>query len=486
MHGSGSLRRWRLSATLLALYVGLVLLPVALAAVQGLEARPWRDELATGLGLAGFTMLLMEFLLSGRFKRLSAQVGQDRVMQFHQVMAYVLVGFLLLHPFLYSLPMGDTPPTVPPGEEWLRLPLWPGLTGMFAWVLLAMLVFMAIARDELPMRYEAWRISHGLGALLIALFGLHHTLEAGRYSQDVWLTGFWVLAVLVAVASLIHVHVIIPLRQRRYPLRVATVRQEAERTWTVELEPDTEAGHPGSPFPYRAGQFAWLKLERPLFRITEHPFSIASAPAQWPRIAFAIKEAGDFTNGIGELAQGTRAYLDGPYGHFTLDENDARPLVLVGGGIGMAPIMALLRELRARQSHRTLVVVQTNRSTAQQLYTAELEDLTRELDLRVHYMLSDPPEDWNGLIGLPDATLVQQVVRLPLQDCVYYLCGPPAMIDTLEHGLLSRLRIPAGQVVSERFRYTLGTRRGSSTRLLTAAIGSALVILAGVAWFAVR
>lgn len=486
MHGSGSHRRWRLSASLLALYLVLALLPVTLAAVQGLEPRPWRDELATGLGLAGFTMLLMEFLLSGRFKRLSAQVGQDRVMQFHQVMAYVLLAFLLLHPFLYSLPMGETPPTVPAGEEWLRLSLWPGLSGILAWVLLAMLVFMAIARDDLPMRYEAWRFSHGLGALLIALFGLHHTLEAGRYSQDVWLTGFWVLGVLVAVASLVHVHVIIPLRQRRYPLKVVTVRQEAERIWTVELEPDTAAGHPGTVFPYRAGQFAWLKLERPLFRITEHPFSIASAPAQWPRIAFSIKEAGDFTNGIGELAPGTRAYLDGPYGHFTLDESDARPLVLVGGGVGMAPIMALLRELRARQSQRTLVVVQTNRDIAQQLYTAELEAMTSELDLRVHYMLSAPPADWDGLTGLPDATLLQQVVRVPPQDCVYYLCGPPAMIDTLEHGLLSRLGIPAGQVVSERFRYSLRTRRGSSTRLLAATVGAALIILAGVASFAVR
>ena len=61
--------------------------------------------------------------------------------------------------------------------------------------------------------------------------------------------------------------------------------------------------------------------------------------------------------------------------------------------------------------------------------------MIREFDPRVHHMLSECSTDWNGLAGLPDATLVQQVVRVPLQDCVYYLCGPPAMIDTLEHGL---------------------------------------------------
>ena len=60
--------------------------------------------------------------------------------------------------------------------------------------------------------------------------------------------------------------------------------------------------------------------------------------------------------------------------------------------------------------------------------------IIKEFDLTVHHKLSEPSADWNGLFGLPGATPVQQVVRGPLQDSVYYLCGPPAMIAPLEHG----------------------------------------------------
>ncbi len=67
-------------ALLLALYLGLALLPLALAAAQGLPPRPWPDELSSGLAMAGFAILLLEFALSGRSQRLSARVGMANVL----------------------------------------------------------------------------------------------------------------------------------------------------------------------------------------------------------------------------------------------------------------------------------------------------------------------------------------------------------------------------------------------------------------------
>ncbi|WP_171909762.1 ferredoxin reductase family protein [Aquisalimonas asiatica] len=387
--------------------------------------------------------------------------------------------------FLYTLPMGTPAPLDRDAQTWLNLPLLPGLSGLLAWIALGLLVFMAVARDGLPMRYEAWRLSHGVGAVLIALFGLHHTLEAGRYSQDTLLAGFWVLATLVAIASLVHVHVLIPMRQRRQPYRITTVRPEAERTWTIELEPDKDAGHPGNPLPFHAGQFAWLKLQRPLFRMTEHPFSISSAPADWPRIAFTIKEAGDFTGRIAEVSPGTPAYLDGPYGHFTVAPGENQPLVFIAGGVGMAPIMAMLRQLRHDGYRQPITVIQGNRSGSQILFADELDAMAETLDLSVHQVLSEPPAEWSGHRGVPDRALLEALIPAEQRAAAcYYLCGPPAMIDALEQTLLSDFGAPARQVIAERFRYTLGGRRSSARRLVYAALAAAAVILAGVAGFA--
>lgn len=472
---------------LLGGYVAVALLPLLLAGAQETAPRPWRDDLATGLAMAGFVMLLAEFLLSGRFKTLSAQVGMDRVMQFHQIMAYAVVAFLLLHPFLYTLPMGAPPPLDAQPRQWLTLPLLPGLSGLLAWLLLGVLVFTAVARDDLPVRYETWRLSHGVGAAVIALLGLHHTLDAGRYSQDGWLAAFWVFAVLLALASLVHVHLIIPLRQRSWPMRVAHVAQVAERTWSMELEPDTDAGHPGTAMPYRAGQFVWLKLHHPLLRLTEHPFSVSTAPAQWPRIGFTIKEAGDFTAAVGSLQTGTRAYIDGPYGNFTLDPSEARSLVLLAGGVGMAPIMSLLRDLRAQRSQRSIVLIQGNRVAEQRLFTDELEAMQRELNLAVHHVLSEPPENWTGPRGVPDRRLLEQLIPPEhREEAVYFICGPAAMIDAMEATLQADLGVPPERIRSERFRHTQGAQHGRAARVLHAVVGVALLIVGGVLWFAVR
>lgn len=74
-------------ALLLALYLALAALPLALASLQSLPRRPWPDELASGLGMTALAVLLMEFLLSGRYRALSAGVGMDLTMRFHQMMA---------------------------------------------------------------------------------------------------------------------------------------------------------------------------------------------------------------------------------------------------------------------------------------------------------------------------------------------------------------------------------------------------------------
>lgn len=466
----------------------LALLPLLLATMQGLPARQLQDDLASGLALVGFAMLLLEFLLSGRFKGLSAAVGMDRVMQFHQIMAWLLVLFLVLHPFLYYLPTESaTAPFDPTAVSDGEIGLLPSLSGWAAWFLLLLLVFTAAVRDDLGIRYETWRASHGVGAVLIALFGLHHAVEAGHYSGDSLLTGVWVVAVLIAIGSLLNVHLFIPLRQRRRPYRVHAVRHAAERTWALTLKPDTAAGHPGDLFPYRAGQFVWLRFERALFHITEHPFSLSSTPADGAPLEVTIKAAGDFTNGIRDIPQGSRVYLDGPYGNFTLQQGDVRPLVLIGGGVGMAPLMGLLRDLIRRGVNRRVRAIQGNRVEEQILYREELAQLARDARIAVHQVLSEPPADWDDEQGVPDEALLTRCVsESERDDAVFYVCGPPAMIDSVEHTLLHRFRIPPERVICERFRYTLGNRRGSTGRLLKACLGTAAVLLLAVLLFALR
>jgi predicted ferric reductase len=129
------------------------------------------------------------------------------------------------------------------------------------------------------------------------------------------LAAFWAILAGLAVLTLVHAYLLKPLMQRRQPFRVVSNRQIADRSFELVIRPD----HAHS-FHFRAGQFAWLNLGHSPFSLTEHPFSISSAPADLPDIAFTNKQSGDFTNRIGDIPLGTRALVDGPHGSFVLPE----------------------------------------------------------------------------------------------------------------------------------------------------------------------
>ena len=447
-------------ALLLALYLALTLLPLALAWGQGLPARPWLAELSSGLAMAGFALLLAEFALSGRWRALSRGVGMDLTMRFHQAMALGALALLIAHPFLYA--DYAQRPDHPAGA---RLTPAATVSGLAAWMLLLALVYFATLRRSLGWTYETWRLTHGLGALALALAGAHHVLDTGRYAQAPELRWYWLAAVGLAALSLLRVYVAKPLFQARW--RVVLVAREAERLWRLVIEPAGTAD-----FLFRAGQFVWLKLGRALGRITEHPFSIASAPGQLPRLQFLIKEAGDFTRAIGSIAPGTPAFVDGPYGNFTREGREAEGTLLIAGGVGIAPILCLARDLAATGDTRPMTIVYADSSEAQLAARGELEAICRA-----------PGRELRLVLGrlLDRDTLRQALPPAGADRWLYFVCGPPAMIDAVESSL-ARLGVPLDRIVSERFVYDTGiaTPREKLTRAALAAVllVQALAVLA--------
>ena len=95
---------------LIAFYVLVVTLPLIVSWSVGGPPRPFLQELASGLGILAFSMILVEFVLSGRFKSISNSIGMDVTMRFHQIMARTAPVFALLPPLLYGgSPSGPDP-----------------------------------------------------------------------------------------------------------------------------------------------------------------------------------------------------------------------------------------------------------------------------------------------------------------------------------------------------------------------------------------
>jgi predicted ferric reductase len=200
------------------------------------------------------------------------------------------------------------------------------------------------------------------------------------------------------MGSLLYVYLIAPLRRTARPWRVTGVTRLSPRQWEMTLAPE---GHSG--LAYRAGQFAWLNVRHSAFSLKENPFSLSSAPSAGPEVSFLIKELGDFTRTIGQIEPGTIAHLDGPYGSLAIDHRPEPGIALIAGGVGLAPLLGILRHLRATGDPRPVKLVYGNRLAEQIVCRADLrpEDVT--------YVLSEPPAGWDGETGRIDAALIDRV-----------------------------------------------------------------------------
>ena len=426
----------------LAVYLLLATAPLLLAFVAPRpEAAGFAWDFAMALGYAGVAMMGVQFVLTARFKRACAPYGIDVVYYFHRYLALVLLALIAAHALIASAVDPAAAGPLDPRHASTEMSV-----GRLALLLLLVIVVSSLWRKRLGIEYDRWRRAHALLAVLALLAAVTHVDGAASYLTSPAKRLVWLALTLAWLAVIVHVRVLRPLRLRRRPYRVAALRREHGRTCTLTLAP---VGHTG--FSFQPGQFAWLSLRSSPFALREHPFSFASAPAADGSVAFTIKALGDFSAGVGDVAVGETAYVDGPYGAFSCDRHpDARGLVFVAGGVGIAPVMSMLRALAERGDRRALLLFYGNRVDEHVVFREELQALSTRLNLRVVHILGDPPPHWDGERGLLRTEVVAR--HLPADHAGWhaYVCGPTPMIRIAERAL-GELGVPAHHVHSEIF-----------------------------------
>lgn len=435
-------------SALLALYVLLVILPLGLATLSTDREEAFSRELCIGIGMAAFAMLLLQFVLSGRFEFLSGRSGIDLTMRFHQLLARTLLAFVVIHPVLLVVPRAqhDFGAAL---QQLQRLFFEPRLSsGVLALAIIIILVATGIWRRRMPVKYEVWRITHGLGAVAAAGFTTHHVFKVGSYAEYTSVRLFWIGLVGAAFGSFFYIYVVKPILLWRMPYRVERNEKIGPDIWEVSLKPARDR-----PLAFEAGQFAWVTFGRFPSPSFDHPFSIASSPAEGPSIRFLIKESGDFTRQIGLIQAGAPAYLDAPHGNFTLAGRTGDSICLIAGGIGIAPIMSILRHLYLTKDTRPIALLFAARSEADLVHRDEIEDMTRHIDLIVTYILESPPDGWTGRVGKIDCATVRAAVRCAdPKKCLSFICGPAAMMLAVERHLVT-IGLTGRQIIYEQFVY---------------------------------
>lgn len=475
-------RRPGLPAPLLvAATLGLILLPLILAATGGIPPADALAEGAAAAGMAGAVVLCLQVVSSGRFETLSGRVGIDVTMAFHKWFGPVAVVLALAHVLLLA---GLPDPADP--MRWLNrlgaLLSAPGLReGVWALGLLAATVVLALLRDRIGLRYELWRASHALGVLAVLILTVLHILDRGTYASEGMLRHFWpALAGAVTVPALwVYLR---KLRDRaRHGWRVESVRRVAEGIWDLRLVASTGRG-----LAFRAGQFAWMATGRGL-PVFDNPFSIATAPGDGRRLGFLIQEAGDFTGTVGRLAPGTPVTLDAPHGSFTPDEAEgAGAVLLVAGGVGIAPILGILNEFAARGERRTVRLIYAARDGAALVDPALYAPACAALGIAPMLVVDRAPtgpDQRQGPVGR--AHLAEALEGLEPARTAALVCGPTGFMTAVADGLHG-LGVPVGNLAYERFDYRGGTVSARDRRILAVFRAIAAAVVLACVLFALR
>lgn len=425
----------------IGVYLLLILAPLAILLIEPVPPGNgfWWD-VSLALGFAGTAMMGMLFLQTARFRRASAPFGIDIIYYFHRQVALIAVLFIIAHPVILLILNPQLIDLFKPGVAPAHF--WGAVVSTLA---LLALVATSIWRKQLGLDYDLWRVLHALLAVLALGLAIWHVLGVGHYVDTPWRKQLWGTFSLSWLLLLVYVRLYKPLQQLRHPYRVVEVKEEKADSWSLTIEPD---GHAGLRF--QPGQFAWLTLGSSPFALKEHPFSFAGSAEKVPTLTFTIKELGDFSSTIKQVKPGQIAYIDGPYGAFSPDRMAAGGFVLIAGGIGIAPMMSMLRTFADRREQRPLKLLYAYNSWDRLTFREELQELEEQLNLEIIWLLKDPPPGWEGETGLITSDLLQR--RLPLADVEqsYLICGPVVMIELTEK-FLHQGGVPLARIHSELF-----------------------------------
>ncbi|KAB0488418.1 hypothetical protein SAMN04490202_5580 [Pseudomonas reinekei] len=290
-------------------------------------------------------------------------------------------------------------------------------------------------------RFTPQRIVHRQAAL-----ALRWADQAEGESLNSTMTGSWEQAAERLEAEALRTH--------WRPLRVARIVDESRSIRSFYFESCDGVGLPR----FEPGQHMPVRLLLDGQPPTIRTYTVSSAPSdQFLRIS--VKRDGVVSSHLHDRIQvGDLIEARAPQGHFTVQPSERRPLVLLGAGVGITPMLSMLREVvyegKRINRMRPTWVLQSSRSVDDLAFREEFEELVARAGdkVKVLRVVSQPPTEGGGesydLAGRIDVELLKTL--LPLNDYDFYLCGPGSFTQALYDGL-RKMRIPDDRIHAETF-----------------------------------
>ena len=411
------------------LWSGLLLVSYWWATGGGIQdLGGWQSGLtSTGrlTGLLASLLLLVQLLLMARVPVLERAFGQDRLARLHRLVGFssftLMVGHVVLITWGYAAgELARTPATL-----WELTVDYPGmLLAVAGTVCLVMVVVTSVKAARRKLRYESWHLIHLYAYLGVGL-ALPHQLWTGQdFVSSTGRTVFWWALWIASAGAVLVWRVALPLlRSARWGLRVTSVVPEGDGLLSVHM-----AARRGSTLEVEAGQFLSFRFVGSRGWTRAHPYSLSAAP-DGRNLRITVKVVGDGSAALRLLRPGTRVLVEGPYGRLSARARTRPRVALIGAGVGVTPLRALVEGLEYAPGDAVLLY---RYSGVRPLFADELQELAAERGLEVVWLPGHrrAPGSWlgDGIGSADDLTaLTSWVPDIAERDV--YVCGPQAWAD---------------------------------------------------------
>ncbi len=398
------------------------------------------------VGLVATDLICLMLLLAARIPYIDRAFGHDHAVALHSRLGkWVLYG-LALHAWLLVSAYAAVDGLGLVGEF---LSLWTAVDFVLAVAALGLLGLVAVTSIIAVKRalgYEVWHVIHLVTYVAVGLSIPHQFSMSGLFAEGTWQRWYWIGLYGVTAFSLIAFRMLLPVFSTlEHGLVVSRVVAESHDVVSIEMK-----GRNLPALDVAAGQFLhWRFLAKGLWW-HQHPFSVSAAPTA-DTLRITVRNLGAGTAALMGVRPGTRVMVEGPYGIFSDAVRTTTGLVLVGIGIGIAPIRAILEETSITPGKATVIL---RSSRPEELYLVrEIEALCRAKGARLVTLVGPRAVNRGGAsswmpqshAGLGLADLVPYV-----READVYVCGPQAAADLVINDALAA-GVPAAAIHNERF-----------------------------------
>ncbi len=383
-------------------------------------------------GLLSAYLIMIQLILISRFSLIEKEYGFDKLNKLHRWIGSFLGFFLVIHPLSLIIGYAGVNETSLFHQFMNFQTAWEDIlpaTVAFVIIILTAIISLNKIRKKIP--YEVWYFAH-LPLYLAIVLSFGHQTETGDVSSGNAMH-YWYLINILTFGILIGYRFLKPAYLFfKHKFVIERVVKENEDIYSVYI-----SGKKMSDYNFESGQYANLIFMQKNMWF-HHPFSYSDS-YNGNNIRFSIKASGDFTSKINNLKIGTRVWIDGPLGIFTLKKATKNKYLFIAGGIGITPILSMIKSIEEKND---AVLLYSNKTEKDYVFNKELT----ESNIKSYNFYTEKGQD--------NRIDIEKINNLcpDFKERDIYICGPSQMIIDLVKKLENNL-VPTRQIHFEQFNY---------------------------------